>query len=59
MEKYKRQIFYGISIDGKKPCIWDEQMPDLEKTNLNFSLLYNSCEIIEKNVTYKSVKKIL
>lgn len=59
MEKFKSQTFYGISVDGKKPCMWDEEMPDLEKTNLNFELLYDCCEIIEKNVTYKSVKKIL
>jgi hypothetical protein len=59
VEKFKDEVLYGISINGKKPCIWDKEIPDMEKTNLKFELLYDSCEIIEKDIIYKSVKKLL
>lgn len=59
MEKFENETLYGISVDGRKPCAWDKEIPDLEKTNLKFDLLYKSCEVIKKNVTYESVKKLL
>ena len=59
MGKFEDETFYGISVNGREPCTWDKEIPDLEKTNLKFELLYKSCEIIKKNVTYESVKKLL
>ena len=49
---------YGVSINGKKPRMWDEEYPDILNQNLNFEQLYKSVEIIRKNVTYQSVEKI-
>jgi len=59
MGKFENETFYGISVDGRKPSTWDIEIPDLEKTNIKFDLLYKSCEVIKKNVTYESVKKLL
>lgn len=56
--KNENEVLYGISIDGRKPCMWSEEYPDLRKLNLNFDLLYKSVEIIKKSVTYQSVTKI-
>lgn len=59
MGEFENETFYGISIDGRKPCTWDKEIPDLENTNLKFDLLYKSCEIIRKTVTYDPMKKLL
>jgi len=59
LKNLKSETLYGISVDGKKTCIWDEEMPDPEKTNLKLELLYESYEIVEKNISYKLLKKLL
>ena len=58
MENIKDEVLYGVSINGKKPRMWDEEYPDILNQNLNFEQLYKSVEIIRKNVTYQSVEKI-
>jgi hypothetical protein len=58
MKKFKDEILYGISLDGRKPSMWDEDLPEVEKTNTDLRLLYDSCEIIKKNVTYELVEKL-
>lgn len=58
MKNIKDEVLYGVSINGKKPSMWDEEYPDILNQNLNFEQLYKSVEIIRKNVTYQSVEKI-
>lgn len=59
MGNFENETLYGISVDGRRPSAWNKEIPDLEKTNLKFDLLYKSCEVIKKNVTYESLKKLL
>ena len=58
MENIKDEVLYGVSINGKKPRMWDEEYPDILNQNLNFEQLQKSVEIIRKNVTYQSGEKI-
>ena len=29
MENIKDEVLYGVSINGKKPRMWDEEYPDI------------------------------
>lgn len=58
MKKFDDEIFYGISLNGKKPHDWSKDLPEVERTNIDLELLYDSCEIVKMNVTYESVEKL-
>lgn len=58
MERIENEVFYGISINGKKPNEWGNEYPNIPDS-LNLEVLqYKRVEIIKKDVTYQSVEKV-
>lgn len=62
MGKFENETLYGISINGKKPSIWEEERPNVEKSNLDLNLLkpfYGTYEVVKMSITYEVDEKIL